>query len=139
MWPFAYASDMNSHKLKLCGRKQQLVHRRGFWSLITLLVLCSAPAYAEGVAVEQEYLSSRLWMIYIETYSIQREGNMVMVWQLIDFKTMQGGRSPTRFLSTKTQKQIDCAKKRFRFLAFTAFTDGMGTGIPDDGFIDKHV
>src|SRR5215510_16123851 len=139
MWPFAYASDMNSHKLKLCGRKQQLVHRRGFWSLITLLVLSSAPAYAQWVAVEQDYLSSGLGTIYIEPDSIQREGNMVTVWQLIDFKTMQGGRSPTRFLSTKTQKQFDCAKKRFRLVAFTAFTDSMGTGIPDDGYVDKHV
>ena len=139
MWPFAYASDMNSHKLKPSGRKQQLVHRRGFCSLITLLVLSSAPAYAEWVAVEQDYLSPGLGTIYIEPDSIQREGNMVTVWQLIDFKTMQGGRSPTRFLSTKTQKQIDCAKKRFRLLAFAAFTDGMGTGIQDDGFIDKHV
>ena len=139
MWSFAYASDMNSHTLKPRGRKQQLVHRWGFRSLITLLVLSSAPAYAEWVAVEQDYLSPGLGTLYIDPDSIQREGNMVTVWQLIDFKTMQGGRSPTRFLSTKTQKQLDCGEKRFRLLAFTAFTDGMGAGIPDDGYVDKQV
>lgn len=139
MCPFAYASDTNSHKLMPRGRKQRLAQHRGFWLLVTLLVLSNAPAYAEWVAGEQDYLSPGLGTIYIDPDSIQREGNMVTVWQLVDFKTMQGGRSPTRFLSTKTQKQFDCAGKRFRLLAFTAFTDGMGTGIPDDGYVDKHV
>ena len=139
MWPFAYAPNMNSHPLKPRDCKRQLALRLGFWSLVTLLVLSGAPAYAEWVEVEQDYLSPGLGMIYVEPDSIQREGNLVTVWELIDFRTMQGGRSPTRFLSTKTQKQIDCAKKRFRLLAFTAFTDGMGTGIPDDGYVDKQV
>lgn len=87
--------------------------------------------------VEKDYFSPGLWTIYIDPGSVRREGNLVTVWQLVDFKTMQGGRSPTRFLSAKTHKQFDCAEKRFRLLAFTEFTDGMGTGIPDDGYVDK--
>jgi hypothetical protein len=108
-----------------------------FWPLIALLVLSIAPAYAEWAEVDKDYFSPGLWTIYIDPDSLQREGNLVTVWQLVDFKTMQGGRSPTRFLSTKTHKQFDCAGKRFRLLAFTEFTDGMGTGIPDDGYVDK--
>ena len=109
----------------------------GFWSLITLLFLSTVPAYAEWVAVERDYFSPGLSTIYIDPDTIRREGNLVMVWQLVDFKTMQGGRSPTRFLSTRTHKQFDCAEKRYRLLAFTEFTDGMGTGMPDDGYVDK--
>jgi hypothetical protein len=50
---------------------------------------------------------------------------------------MQGGSSPSRFLSAKTYKQFDCEENRLRLLAFTEFSDGMGTDIPADGYIDK--
>lgn len=109
-----------------------------FWPLIALLVLSSAPTYAEWAEVDKDYFSPGLGTIYIDPDSVQREGNLVTVWQLVDFKAMQGGRSPTRFFSTKTLKQFDCGEKRFRLLAFTEFTDGMGTGISDHGYVDKN-
>jgi hypothetical protein len=115
----------------------------GFWSLITLLVLSSVPAYAEWVVVEKDYLSPRLQTVYVEPDTIRREGNLVTVWQLIDFTWMQGnqgigpfGFGPHRFFSTKTHKQFDCAGKRLRLLAFTEFSRHMGTGIPADGYVD---
>ena len=74
--------------------------------------------------------------MYVDPDSIRREGNLVTMWQLIDFKTMQGNRSPGRFLSTKTHKEFDCAEKRLRLLAFTEFSRHMGTGIPADGYVD---
>ena len=66
------------------------------------------------------------------------------LWQLIDFKRMQGntgmgplGFGPHRFLSTKTHKQFDCAGKRLRLLAFTEFSRRMGTGIAAHGYVDN--
>ena len=60
------------------------------------------------------------------------------MWQLIDFTEMRGNpRGPTRFLSTKTHKQFDCAEQRVRLLAFTEFSHRMGTGIRADGLVDK--
>jgi hypothetical protein len=109
----------------------------GLRSLITLLVLSSALACAEWVAIEKDYLLPGQQTVYIDPDTIRREGNLVTVWQLVDFKAMQGGRSPTRFFSTKTHKQFACAEKRFRLLAFTEFTDAMGTGISDNGHVDK--
>ena len=108
-----------------------------FWSLITLLFLSSLPAYAEWVAVEKDYLVPGLQTVYVDPGTIRREGNLVTMWQLIDFKTMQGNRSPSRFLSTKTHKQIDCAEERLRLLAFTEFSRRMGTGIAANGYVDK--
>lgn len=117
---------------------QPLAYASGRWLLITSLLLSTVPAYAEWVAVERDYLSPGLQTVYIDPDSIRREGNVVMMWQLIDFKWMQGNpRGPTRFLSTKTQKQFDCVDKRFRLLAFTEFSRGMGTGIPRDGYVNK--
>jgi len=81
----------------------------GYWSLITLLFLSTVPAYAEWVAVEKDYLSPGRQTVYVEPDTILREGNLVTLWQLIDFKWMQGnqgmgrlGFGPEGFFSTKT-------------------------------------
>ena len=137
MWYFAYASHMNRRKLKGNCHKQPLAYFSGFWSLITLLFLSSVPAYAEWVAVEKDYLLPGLQTVYVDPDTIRREGKLVTMWQLVDFKWMQGNpRGPHRFLSTETHKQFDCAEKRLRLLAFTAFSRHMGTGIPADGYVD---
>ena len=79
-----------------------------------------------------------LQTVYVDPDSIRREGNLVTLWQLIDFKWMQGNsRGPHRFFSTKTHKQFDCAEERLRLLAFTQFSHRMGTGIPADGYVDQ--
>ena len=144
MWYFAYASHMNRRKLRENCHKQSLACFLGFWSLITLLFLSSVPAYAEWVAVEKNYLVPGLRTVYIDPDTIRREGNLVMMWQLIDFKWMQGnqgmgplGFGPHRFFSTKTHKQFDCAGQRLRLLAFTEFSRHMGTGIAANGYVDK--
>ena len=62
----------------------------GFWSLITLLFLNSAPAYAEWVPVEKHYLTPGLQTLYVDPGTFRRDGNLVTLWQLIDFKWMQG-------------------------------------------------
>ena len=138
MWYFADASHMNRRKLKENCHKQPLAYFSGFWSLSALLFLGTVPAYAEWVAVEKDYLSPGLQTVYIDPDSIRREGNMVTMWQLIDFKWGQGnGRGAHRFSSTKTQKQFDCPQKRLRLLAFTEFSRHMGTGIAANGYVDK--
>lgn len=139
MWHRAYASHLNRRKLRERCHALSLACLSGFWSLITLLFLSSIPANAEWVAVEKDYLLPGLQTVYIDPDTILREGNLITVWQLVDFKAMQGGRSPTRFFSTKTHKQFDCVGKRVRLLAFTEFTDGMGTGEPTGGYVDKDT
>ncbi|HEV8620633.1 MAG TPA: surface-adhesin E family protein [Nitrospiraceae bacterium] len=113
-----------------------LAYFSDFWSLITLLFLNTVPAYEEWVAVEKDYLLPGLQTVYVDPDTIRRVRNLVTLWQLIDFKGMQGNAGmgplvfgPHRFLSTKTHKQFDCAEKRLRLLAFTEFSRRMGTGI----------
>lgn len=137
MWYCTYASHMNRRKVKGDRQKQLLAYSSGFWVLITLLFLSTAPVNAEWVAVEKDYLLSELQTMYVDQDSIRREGNLVTMRQLIDFKWMQGSaRGPTRFLSTETHKQFNCAEKRFRLLAFTEFSHRMATGIRADGYVD---
>jgi hypothetical protein len=128
---------MNRRKVKGNCHKQLLAYFSGFWALITFLFLSTTPVNAEWVAVEKDYLSSGLQTMYVDQDSIRREGNLVTMRQLIDFKWMQGSaRGPTRFLSTETHKQFNCAEKRLRLLAFTEFSHRMATGIRADGYVD---
>jgi hypothetical protein len=114
-----------------------LAYVLGFGTLITLLALSSVPAYAEWVAVEKDYLMPGLQTVYVDPNTVQREGNLVTMRQLIDFKWMQGGQAPTRFMSTGTTKQFDCAAQRLRLLAFSMFSHRMGAGIRNDGLVDN--
>ena len=115
-----------------------LVYVLGFGALTTLLALSSVSAYAEWVAVEKDYFMTGLQTVYMDPNAIQREGNLVTMRQLIDFTSMQGGQSPTRFMSTETTKQFDCAGQRLRLVAFSVFSHRMGAGVRDDGIVDKY-
>jgi hypothetical protein len=138
MRSFSNATQMSRCALKGNCRSQPVAYFSGLCSLIIFLFLRSIPAYAEWEAVEKDYLLPGLQTVYVDPESIRREGNLVTIWQLIDFRWMQGNpRGPHRFLSTKTHKQFDCVEKRVRLLAFTEFSRGMGIGMPRDGYFDK--
>jgi hypothetical protein len=139
MWYLAYALHMNRRTLKENGHTLPPASALGYWSLLAALFLSAVPAYAEWVAVEKDYLLPGFQTVYVEPAAIRREGNLVTIWQLIDFKWMQGSaRGPARFSSTKTYKQFNCTEKRVRLLAFTEFSLQMGAGISVDGYLDKE-
>ena len=119
--------------------KPPSAYSTGFWLLIIVLFLIHVPAYSEWVTVEKDYVLPGFQTLYVEPETIRREGNLVTVWQLLDFRWMQGSaRGPARFSSTKTHKQFDCKEKRFRLLAFTEFSHQMGTGRSTDGYVDNE-
>lgn len=105
-----------------------LAHRVGPWILFTVLIMAHGPVRAEWVAIEAQYQTHPLQTAYVDPDSLHREGSVVTLSALIDWKAMQGGRAPTRFYSTKVTKQFDCATMRVRTLAVTDFYDHMGTG-----------
>ena len=76
----------------------------GFWVLITLLVLTNGPAYGEWVwASSNDQVGLT---IFIDPDTIRRNGDLVKLWQLYDYKTIQtvGGDS---FLSSKARAMIE--------------------------------
>ena len=111
-------------------------NRIGLWVLFTVLILAHGPVWAEWVAIDARYQSHPLQTAYIDPDTIRREGHMVVISALIDWKAMQGGRSPTRFYSTKLTKQFDCAERRVRTLGATDFDGhrGMGEVIGGSGY-----
>jgi hypothetical protein len=104
-----------------------LAYVLGFGILLALLV-SSGPAHAEWVAIEKQYQSPGRQTVYVDPDTIRRKGDLVTIVQLIDFKTMQGGRSTTRFSSTKIEKEFECPDKSLRVLAIMDFWGNMGTG-----------
>lgn len=121
---------------------QLLVHDPARWLggaiLVIVMVLSNGPLYAEWVEVQSKYQSPVLHTVYYDPETIRREGNLVTLTQLTDYRWMQGGpRSTPRFLSTTTQKQFDCAEKRLRLLAFTEFPRRMASGRPAAEYVDK--
>jgi hypothetical protein len=112
------------------------------------------PGATKWVAVERAYLSTEAETVYIDPDRVSRDGNLVTVWQLTDYKMMQGtgavinpyafGRlyrfqlAPHGFFSTTTQKQFDCANKRVRLMAFAEFSHHLGTGRRNEGYVDRE-
>ena len=98
----------------------------GLWFLITFLVLSSRPAYAEWVDVSSAESYGGFTM-YADPDTIRRKGELVKMWHLHDYKTVQteAGKS---FLSLKSQSEFDCAEERVRLLAVTEFSGNMGKG-----------
>ena len=106
-------------------RRLLMTYFLGFGSLITLLVLSSGPAYAEWVSIGANNQRGRT--VYTDPDTIRLKGDVVTMWSLTDYNTMQRmGR--TLYLSYKVQTEYDCAEERIRKLASTFFSGNMGSG-----------
>ena len=97
----------------------------GFWLLITLLVLSSGPAYAEWVSIGAN--KQKGMTVYVNPDTIRLKGDVVKMWSLNDYKTIQTGPSAS-YLSYKVQSEYDCAEERIRKLSATFFSGNMGGG-----------
>ena len=93
--------------------------------LVTIVVLSSAPAYAEWVKVGDGDEAGRT--VYVNPATIRRNSNLVKMWQLYDYKTVQtvGG---IRFLTAEEQWEFDCAEDRGRVVALKGFSSNMASG-----------
>jgi hypothetical protein len=97
-----------------------------FVALITLLVLNTGPAFAEWVAIgSSDSLGG--YTVYVDPETIRRKGDLVMVWALTDYTTIQTV-ADRQFLSSKAHNEFDCAEERQRELAVTWFSGNMGNG-----------
>lgn len=104
-----------------------------------LLVLSPSLVFAEWVVVERDYFSPGLQTIYVDPTSLQRDGNLATISQLIDYKWMQGNYVGTpRFLSTTARKQFDCTGRRVRSLTFTEYYGHMATGVAMSAYVANN-
>jgi hypothetical protein len=95
----------------------------GFGMLFTLLV-SSGPAHADWMSLGA---SDSGTTVYADLATLRREGDLVKMLVLFDFKTTQT-KADVSFLSAKAQMKYDCAEQRYEGLAVTYFSGNMGSG-----------
>ena len=93
--------------------------------LITLLLLSSESVFAAWVKVSDGDETGK--SVYVDPTTIRRNSNLVKMWQLYDYKTVQtvGG---IRFLTAEEQWEFDCAEERGRVVALKEFSGNMASG-----------
>jgi hypothetical protein len=97
----------------------------GFCSLLMLLLLCSGPAYAEWEKITGDDQGDM--SVYVKPDTVRRSEEMVKMWTLYDFKTMQPV-GDLAYLSIKERAEYDCDGERTRTLTGTNFSGNMGGG-----------
>jgi len=94
-----------------------------FGILLTLQV-SSGPAYAEWMSLGE---SDSGTIVYADSATMRREGDLVKMSVLFDFKTIQT-KADVSYLSAKAQMEYDCAEQRFEGLTVLYFSGNMGNG-----------
>jgi hypothetical protein len=105
-------------------RRLPLASFMGFWLLLTLLLLCSGPAYAEWVALGG---SDSGTTVYVDRDTSLPKGKLMEMWILYNFTRGRtvGGES---YFSNKVHGEYDCAQARHRTLVDMRFSSTMGFG-----------
>ncbi len=91
-----------------------------------MLGLTATAAMAEWTRAN----STDSFIQYVDTATIRRNGNLVKMWELKDYKTVKKSSSGAKesYLSAKTQQEFDCKEEKKRLLAFSWFIGQMGSG-----------
>ena len=94
--------------------------------LMMLLAGVSSSAAAEWFQVDK----SNTFTVYADAATIRRSGNMVKMWNLLDFKTAEKNLvTPSKpYLSERTQQEYDCNDERYRLLYLSHHSENMGNG-----------
>lgn len=100
----------------------QKIVRRAFCVLASFLL-------AGSVQAEWSQLGrTETFRLYLDQKLIQKSGDFVQVWQLMDFTVAQWADARTAVGSIKNLIEYDCAQPRLRTLAAEAYTEQMGAG-----------
>jgi hypothetical protein len=93
--------------------------------LFTLLLLNPGSVQAEWELVSGD--DSAKLTVYVDRETIRRQGNLVKMWQLYDYKTVQTVAGDS-LLSIQRHNEYNCTEPRTRMLAYTWFSSNMGRG-----------
>lgn len=92
--------------------------------LIVLLAMVSSSVAAEWVEVGRNEIST----FYADPATIRKTGNMVKMWDLLDFKAVQARPYGTPYLSQKTQQEYDCKEEQTQIIDLLRYAENMGKG-----------
>lgn len=90
--------------------------------LIMLLTVVSSSAMAEWVYVAED--EEETFVIYVDLATIQKTGNRVKIWALLDYRTVQ----EPDFISVTQKGEYDCKEKQYRTLLLSTHSGRMANG-----------
>jgi hypothetical protein len=96
------------------------------WSLLTFILLNSVPAHAEWRLISYA-TGSGGFIIYVDPATVLRQGDLVKMLVLYDFRFVQVIKGKS-YLSATWQQQFDCAEHRSRHLSYKYQSDNKGNG-----------
>lgn len=90
-----------------------------------IAIMFSSNAIADWIPIGENNRSTA----YVDT-AIRRTGDNVIFWALYNYKSVQESPvSGKKYLSEKSQGEMDCKSERTRILFFTWHSDQMGNGV----------
>jgi hypothetical protein len=92
--------------------------------LFILLFLSGGPAFADWISLGE---SDSGTTVYADPTTMRREGDLVKMEVLFDFKTVRT-KEGVSYLSAKAHMEYDCAVQRYEGLAVMYFSGNMGNG-----------
>lgn len=95
--------------------------------LIAVLLMGAGTACAEWTKLGVSSKADDAFTLYVDTATIQRNGKLVRIWDLQDFKVAQTV-DGQQYLSEKTQIEFDCEARKARVLSIIDTSGPMGTG-----------
>ena len=93
-----------------------------------MLIVTATAASAEWTFVSDTGGDTDDYIQYVDRATIRKRGNLVKMWGLRDFKTVQKSAAGDSYLSSNAQEEYDCKEEKSRILAFTWFAGKMGNG-----------
>ena len=91
--------------------------------LMVLLAVVSESTAAAWVEVD----SDESTIFYIDPTTIQRDGNLVKMWELLEYKAARV-RDKVMYVSSKTQSEYDCKDEQLRTLSLSLHPGNMAGG-----------
>jgi hypothetical protein len=92
-----------------------------------ILTMLLAAVSANAAAGWTEVDSDASVTFYIEPASIRRDGNLVKMRELLEYKSARV-RDKARYLSSKTESEYDCKEERLRTLSLSLHSGSMAGG-----------
>jgi hypothetical protein len=89
--------------------------------LMMLLAVASSSALAEWVEVFRDEAVT----VYADPSTVRKAGNMVKMWVLYDYKSVQSSNSSKPYRSSRKQSEYDCKEAQSRILSLTAHSGNM--------------
>ena len=104
--------------------KREITMKISVFILLMLVFFSSKTAQAEWVRIGENSRS----VAYIDT-AIHRSRDTTTYWVIFDYKkTQESALSGRRYLSEKSQREIECESERDRVIFYTWHTGQMGNG-----------